>query len=94
MLLLSGWRLSIGTPWNDQKTFYSPSQKAEPRQNSQILTGFLSRPDSFPFLSDPNGISEQSPRGFGRLALGDRGHMGAGFQGKPRREVPGQPHPL
>ena len=58
-------------------------------------------------MSDPNrdpyGISERSgletagedtAHRFGRLALGDRGDMGAGFRGKPRREVPGQPHPL
>lgn len=54
-----------------------------------------------PFLSDPNrdpyGISERSgletagedtAHRFGRLALGGRGHMGVGVQGKPRREVP------
>ena len=27
MLLLSGWRLSIGTPWNDQKTFIALLKK-------------------------------------------------------------------
>ena len=57
-----------------------------------------------PFLFDPNrdpyGISERSgletagedtAHRFGRLALGGRGHMGVGVQGKPRREVPQHP---
>ena len=31
---------------------------------------------------------EDTAHRFGRLALGGRGHMGVGVQGKPRREVP------
>ena len=41
MLLLSGWRLSIGTPWNDQKTFIALLKKQNPVRIHRFCRGFF-----------------------------------------------------